>query len=260
MDSVKFLLQGGVHEAQIRGLFGGSATFDGAAPVFDHPLYLLGFSNRSGSNLLAEYLRSTSCFSGFNEQLNHETVREQARKLSVQSFPDFIRADTAKYGKAGRMHGYKASWDQILMLYRLRIPSMYRGGARIIHITRDDLIGQGISYHIASQTKRWSSLHKGEPTEPDYDHGKISALVGAAQLSAAAIQNLAVIFEIPRFHLTYEALVERPRRTVQRIGTFAGVNLADWVPPKTRLQRQSDALNDAYRARYLAHSQAMLLG
>ncbi|WP_045388311.1 Stf0 family sulfotransferase [Falsirhodobacter sp. alg1] len=258
MDIVKFLSQGGVHEKEIRRHFRGRVQYEGTGPVFDHPLYLMAFSNRSGSNLLAEYLRTTPLFSGFHEQLNHTTVCKQAERWGAETFPDLIRLGTEHLNEGRFMHGYKASWDQIVMLHRFNIPAMYTG-VRVIHITRDDLLGQAISYHIASQTKRWTSVQKGEEIDPVYDTRQIAHLITSSQMSANAIQTLCSVFDIPRLHVTYEEVTRRPRRVVMRIGKFADADLTDWSPGKPKIQRQADRLNDIFRTRFIEDTKQALL-
>jgi len=258
MNIAEFLMQGGLHESEIRKHFGNLVTFEGDSPVFDHPLYLLAFSNRSGSNLLADYLRTTPYFSGFHEQLNHSTVTTQAELWGARTFPDLIRIGTEKLAKGKPIYGFKASWDQILMLHRFRIPAMYNG-TRIIHITRNDILGQAVSYQIAHQTKRWTSKQKGEAIEPVYDRDQISHLIGSTQMSANAIQALCTIFDIPRIHVTYEELTKRPRRVVQRIGTFAGVDLSSWTCGTPKIEQQANHVNDQFRARYIEETRNLLL-
>ncbi|WP_164876114.1 Stf0 family sulfotransferase [Falsirhodobacter deserti] len=258
MDLMKFISQGGIHEKEIRRHFGDRAIFTGDRPVFDHPLYLLAFSNRSGSNLLADHLRSTPVFSGFYEQLNHSTVLQQAEQWNAGTFPDLIRIGSEVLSEGKPIHGFKASWDQILMLHRFRIPAMY-DGVKIIHITRDDVLGQAVSYQIAHQTKRWTSMQRGEDVKPVYDKAQISHLIGAAQMSANAIQMLCTIFEMPRIEVTYEEIVARPRKAVLRIGKLLDLDLQDWKSRKPTIARQADAINDSFRARYLAEARTHLL-
>lgn len=259
MDIINFLARGGGHERAIGKMFRGNVRFDGTAPVFDHPLYLLAFANRSGSNLLAEHLRSTPVFSGFYEQLNHDTVKEQAVKYSADSFPDLIRRTSEDLGRNGTFrHGFKASWDQMLMLLRFNIPAMYTG-VRVIHITRGDVIGQAISYHIASQTKRWTTLHKGEDVEPVYNSRRISQLMQSTLDSAQAVEGLCTLFDLPRLHVTYEDVVARPTKSVMRIGRWAEVDLKRWKARTPEIQKQADAVNDGFRERFLTESRAGLL-
>ena len=112
------------HEQKIIQAFKGRVAYEGSDPIFDTPLFLLGFFNRSGSNLLGEYLNSTPFFSGFREQLNGDMVLRTAERQAIASFPDYIVASSAAARAQGRIHGFKASWSQVMMLLRFGIDRM----------------------------------------------------------------------------------------------------------------------------------------
>ena len=63
------LAEQGPHESKIRALFPDAFAWQGPEPLFSKPLYVLAFTNRSGSNLLADYLLQTGRFRGFGEAL-----------------------------------------------------------------------------------------------------------------------------------------------------------------------------------------------
>ena len=260
MSVISFLSKTGVHEQALRKFFKGSVAYDGP-PVFDHPLYCIGFFNRSGSNLLAGYLRATPYFSGFHEQLNFNTVEKQSADWGVTSFPGFVREASERLGKGQFVHGFKASVDQLMMLQRFGIPKMYAGGLRIIHITRGDLIGQAVSYQIASQTQQWTSQQSGIGTDVEvrFDAKQVTHLVEAAQASVNGIAMFAELFDCPRLHVSYEELVKRPARVLSRVARFAGQTGADWPVVKPGIKRQASELNERFRQQYLAETRAKLL-
>lgn len=252
MTIISFLSQPGIHEKSLRKFFNDNVQYDGPA-IFDHPLYCIGFFNRSGSNLLAGYLRGTPVFSGFHEQLNFDTVQKQATEWGIRSFPDFIKEATARFGKGKFTHGFKASMDQLMMLQRFGIPNMYAGGLRIIHITRQDLIGQAISYQIASQTQKWTSQQAGIGADVPvrFNARQVTGLVDGAQASANGIAIFAEIFGHPRLPVSYEDLVQDPHRILNQIAGFAGRAGAEWPVKPPEIERQVSALNEQFRQLYL---------
>lgn len=260
MSVISFLSQTGAHEKSLRGFFNGHVEYDGP-PVFDHPLFCLGFFNRSGSNLLAGYLRATPYFSGFNEQLNYTTVENLSREWEVSSFPDYIRQSALRVGKGKFAHGYKASADQLMMLQRFGIPKMYAGGLKIIHITRQDLIGQTISYQIASQTRKWTSQQSGigDDVDVQFDTKLATKLIDAAQSSDNGISMFAEIFGHPRLHVTYEDLLASPRDVLDRITRFAGQEGANWPVKAPGIERQASEMNERFRAAYLSQIKKAVL-
>lgn len=261
MSVISFLSRTGIHEKTLRGFFNGNVQYDGPA-IFDHPLYCLGFCNRSGSNLLAGYLRATPFFSGFYEQLNFDAVQNRSGEWGISSFPEFIKEATVRLGKGKFAHGFKASADQLMMLQRFGIPNMYAGGLRIIHITRQDLIGQAISYQIASQTLKWTSTQKTEiraDVEVQFDARQVTNMVDGAQSSANGIAIFAEIFGYPRLSVSYEDLVRNPQRILDQIAGFAGREGEDWPVKPPQIERQSSALNDQFRQLYLTQARQEIL-
>lgn len=251
MSFVSLLATISGHEKELRGIFGVNCVYDGPE-IFDHPLYCIGFFNRSGSNLLADYLRATPYFTGFLEYLNFKFVKHASSEWGVHSFPDFIREANAILGKPQFVHGFKASATQLMMLQRFGIPRMYKGGMRIIHITRNDLIGQAISYQIASQTQKWDS-NQASPNadlQVNFDAEQITNIIQIAQQSNTGITMFAEIFGCPRLHVTYEELVKAPDQILSRIAEFADQGEVNWPVVKSRFERQASEINDRFREMY----------
>lgn len=250
----------GIHERKIRAAFGTRVSCRDETRAFDHPLVLLAFCNRSGSNLLAHYLRTTEAFAGFHELLNHETVLTHARDRGIDSFADYFRAVSAEYGKPGRIFGFKASWDQILMLLRLEVPRLY-DGVRIIHITRQDVIGQAVSYLIAHQTRKWTSQQSGDPNaRPVYNGALLERLLAESQRSEAMVATLANVFDLPRLVVTYEGLQAQPGALLTRIGSFVGADIGPLKLPRPRIAKQADTVNAEFRRRFADSLRARALG
>jgi trehalose 2-sulfotransferase len=259
MKLLKRLARSGQHENTVRELFPNGYLYSGDRPVFSYPLYLLAFSNRTGSNLLAEYLRSTGVFDGFREQLNYDLVSRLSTRLQTKSFPEYLQTVTEKYGSKNAIYGFKASWNQIMMLLRCQIPQMY-SGIRIIHIVRADPLAQAVSYSIAYQTKQWTSAHEGEPDViPEFDFEDIARRVEGALFSAEAVSLISSVFKIPRLLIQYEDLAANPVATIRKIGEFSGHDFSAWVPKKPVLSRQAGTLNEAFAAKFSEAARARLI-
>lgn len=249
-NALSLLTQPGVHEKHLHTTFPQGCQFDGVEPVFEYPLYCIAFTNRSGSNLLAEYLRDTPVFSGFREQLNVGAVKSVARSWELTRFPElFARIDREAEGK---IYGFKASVDQLAMLWRMGIQRMYRGGLRIIQIEREDVLGQAISYQIALQTKAWTSRMKSEcpEAEVEFNPEQISRLIEGIQRSGTATDLFVEIFDVPRLRVTYEELTHAPQAVLDRIAVFADQDAGGWTPAQPKITRQAGPINDKFRSAY----------
>ena len=246
------------HEKVIRSFFGERVQYSGTEPVFSYPLYLLGFSNRTGSNLLAEYLRATKAFGGFREQLNHTSVVTLSESMGITTFPDYFIKVATKFGTPDSFYGFKASWTQILMLLRCGIDRMYKG-VKIIHLTRGDGVAQAISFSIAHQTSQWTSLQSRVDTQPTFDFEDIAARLESNLFSSDAIALTCSLFDIPRLHVTYEVLTENPQSVMSEIEAFSGRDFGAWEPQPPLLEKQSGSINDKYRERFIASARRRIL-
>lgn len=246
----------GSHEVELLRLLGEAAYFRGDAPVFDQPLHLLAFVNRSGSNLLGEFLRMTTVFSGFREELNHVQVARVCRERGIGAFPDYIRHLSEPAHEQGRIYGFKASWSQIMMLYRLGIARMYPE-VRVIHMQREDVLGQAISYHIAERTQRWSTRLEGRSEGVcEFDAVSISALLNTVLQANQRIVQACAVLGLPRRSVFYEDVVTDPTVPMGDIGRFVGRDLSDWTPETPSIGKQASELNAAFRRRYLEETRA----
>lgn len=251
LDPRAFLREKAPQELELQTFFDGKMRFEQQHSIFDHPLFCLGFTNRSGSNLLGSYLRCCPPFSGFEETLNAGAVQANAKRLGAITLPDFIRRLSYDGRGIKPIFGFKASVEQLVMLQRHNIPAMYSGGLKLIEIRRDDLIGQAISYQIALQTGAWSS--RVQPTtqqKPRCDPKGLHDLV----LGIRAAQNRMDMFvechSISRLLVRYEDLVRDPNTQLHRIAHFAGFDPEGWTVGTSSLQQQADATNDAFRTAF----------
>lgn len=240
----------GIHEEKLRAFFGDHFAFTGEAPVIEGPLVCLGFTNRSGSNLLGGHMRSQPGLLGFHEQLNYEPVLKQSELHSIGSFPDYI----ARLGQARpkAWYGVKASVDQLMMLRRANIHAMYRDGMKIVQIHREDLIGQAISHHIALQMQAWTSRTQTDVHEDQivFDAKQITAIAKSIRHSEFLMDLFAEAFEVPRLQITYDEITNMPKVSLRKIAKFVGRNPASINVIEPKLDRQSGDLNEAFRARY----------
>lgn len=237
----------GPHQKDIEKLFDGAMRWNGEDPIIPYPLVVLAFTNRSGSNLLAELLRSTGKFSGLGEALIADNVRIRAKNWDLRSFPDYFREMAARHKLP---FGVKASWDQLLMLLRCNIPAMYTG-LHVIHIHRYDVVSQGISLHIAWQTGKWTSLTPvHEAITPSYDARAITHQITATQLSEALFPLIFDAFSINAHHVSYEDLTAAPERAVRAAMEAIGYPVPNWKFVQPRLQKQANAMNHDFRSQF----------
>lgn len=247
----------GLHERNILAALGPErVAFTGDAPEFKGPLVLIGFANRSGSTLLSDYMRQTGAFRGLGEFSNHDFALRQIDEKGLESFPDLIRhlhKATLPRNRAAtapdQIFGFKAAWDQIMMLIRWNIPAMFEG-VRIINITRKNILSQAISYSIASQTRQWTSKQEKGEVEPVFSGSDLDKIMREQQSQVALLRHICCVFNLPCQELTYEGLCANPNAHLRSVLAFCGVPRPNWETKSPTFAKQASTTNEAFRRKY----------
>lgn len=246
----------GVHEKAISEFFPNRTSFSGDAPVFETPLRVMAFTNRCGSNLLADYLRQTCKIGGFHESINYDSVRETAEKSGLKNFPDYIKYIFEKLSVNDNF-GVKASVDQTVMLGRWNIPGMF-AHLQIVHIRRADVVSQAISHWIAYQTNKWTSNQAGNNIEAVYDFQRIDKIIEGINNANSIIPLVARALGAETFEVRYEDLVKDPVGTITAVGTAISLDMLGWFPSEPKIARQADGINQEFSERYISDLNAAI--
>lgn len=231
------------HEVEITRHFGKKAYYTGGR-LFDFPLTLIGFSNRSGSNLLAEYLYSTGLFGIVEEYINFNTVIDSG----FESVPEYIVDQVRTAG--GRLPGFKANWTQVVMIHRLGIDKMF-SGVNLINNTRRDALGQAISFSIADQTMQWTS-NQTAGGEASYNFDDVCNRLHGTLYSNDVMQLLPDVLRMRHVDVTYEEVEASPQDVVKKICDAFGLTAPQWVPGAASISKQRTSLNHVFRNRFLS--------
>lgn len=252
----------GDHEVEISTLLQGHMA-PSPGQQLDCGLTVMGFTNRCGSNLLADYLVQTGRFGGFGEVLNPPVIKAGKERDGVESLPDHMIALARRLNCGpGRNLGVKASADQLAMLIRHGIPAMFTG-FRVVHVWRQDLLEQAVSFAIANRTKRWTTRQKAPSREVGnmtLDPVQIERMMRAIQQANNRIEAMVSVLGIPHASLSYEELTAAPGQAILRICTALGEDLGKWRPRAPKIDKQADALNARLVAEYRAMAQKCLSG
>lgn len=236
-----------VHLDRIKTRFGQNLSFSGRA-IIKAPLLVLAFTNRCGSNLLGEYLRSTGLFAGFEEQLNAESIDYFADHFSSKSFPDYIHS-LWRMAEPGQMFGIKAAWSQLLALKRYNIDKMFSGGVRVIHMERYDVLAQSVSFSVAAQTQQWTSEQDSRTRDVIYDENSITHFLEFISTGNARIREIVALSRADYIHVAYEETIRDYQRQVDRITDWLSLPRRE-ATGTPRLQRQATIANKEFADTY----------
>lgn len=205
--------------------------------------YVIGFTNRCGSNFLAQSLASEGRLQQAGEPLNHDVVANQSTKLGLKSYPAFLASIVKRgSGKSG-VFGCKASAGQLIGLYNAGVLHQVKDKLTLIHIARQNVMEQAVSMLIASRTLRWTSKQPGVEAPVEFDGDVLTAILENICRQNAALRALFELFQVEPVPVQYERLVEDPVKVVRRVGRHLGLPNLRYVPEKVTFEKQADDLN-----------------
>ncbi|THD35560.1 MAG: hypothetical protein E7773_10620 [Sphingomonas sp.] len=206
--------------------------------------YALCGEARAGTTFLKELLASTG---RLGEPVEWFDPVWRAR---VGPTDDFIGAMLARTATPNSVYGLKIFSSHAKAAARhqwaTRLPNL-----SFVHIRRDDLLGQAISFARAAQTARFVS-DQAERRAAGYDRRAIdSALITLAR-GQARWEIWFARHGIAPLRVSYEQVIADPADTVARIAALVGVEGARIDLAQVTAQRMSDDTSDEWRHRYRA--------
>ena len=217
------------------------------------PARLVGlcFTNRCGSNYLAELLAATGAVNLAAEVLHFESVIPISTQSNISSLRKYL-ASMMSWNAIGGNYVTKLATAFLPALETAGLLDDALAGAAFIHITRRDRLGQAISFEIADQTGRWASYQSPSDRQPRFSRYRIERIMANLAADDAYLGKFFTLNNIVPLSIVYEDVLADPLAAVARVLEFLGL---PWSAPdqtKIRTERQSDALNEQWREMMLA--------
>ncbi|NNE73161.1 MAG: hypothetical protein HKN26_05810 [Acidimicrobiales bacterium] len=240
---------------------------DGIAPPdAEVPALLLCFTNRSGSNYLAELLRSTGQLGWAPEAFLAEFITAQRERwpFEVETLAEYCRALRHNLtAEETRPPFVKIGWQQLFLLGELGILDDVFPNRRILLVRRRDLLAQAASYAIAASSGQWRSDHESSADDTDdaaatdITTDNVRARTRSVQLADRHVRNFAAVTGDPLLEVAYEDFEAEPQWVVDEVLTFAGLSPTPIAPDAVAVARQRSERNrqlaDAVRAEVQQH-------
>ncbi len=223
------------------------------ADIPEHVRFVfLCFTNRSGSNYLAELLASGQRLPLAGENLNFDTVLDHARQKFLRSFQEYF-AFLVRHTQENGVVCMKIAPAHIELLGQSGILDQIINRSRFILIERSDKLAQAISHLIAFQTGRFMSTMSGSEAqkEPVFDAEKLDDIIFNI---TNEYRDFALFFArngIVPAQVIYEQMVADPAKTLAFVGSVIGFPDLEIKPGQMRLDRQAGRLNEEWRQKYL---------
>lgn len=229
--------------------------------------YLLCGTPRTGSTLLCGLLASTGVAGRPESYFRAPDERAWAARFGLLVAADGS-VDRQRFARAARSAGStpngvaaaRVMWGSVQRVVDgLAPPPRTRrdldvltdvyGPLRLVHLRREDAVGQAVSWARAEQTGYWQ---EGDPraAEPRFDLAEVEELVRTVGEHEAAWDRWFAAQGVAPHRVTYEEVTADPDRAVRGILDHLGVAPPAGWRPAPRQRRQADGLSAAWVRRY----------
>jgi trehalose 2-sulfotransferase len=217
------------------------------------------YTNRSGSNYLAELLASDQRLPRAGENLNFDTVIGHSREKLLKSFQEYF-SYLVNLTKKNGFVCIKVAPSHIELLGKSGILDQIIDRSRFIVIERGDKLAQAISHLIAFQTGKFMSTMNDakEKVEPVFNHELLNKIISNI---ANEYRDFSLFFGrngIVPAHVIYEQMARDPVGTLSFVGQMIDVPSLEIKPDNVRLDKQGGQLNAEWRQKYLQRDTAEL--
>jgi LPS sulfotransferase NodH len=204
------------------------------------------FSNRCGSNFLAECLASGGFGNLASEFLNSEiAIPELAAMSGSKDFHDYFSNTVIDQSRDG-IFITKLAISHIFLLNATGILDEIIPRAHFIHVERSDKISQAISFSIAERTNRWASYEEGNGGLAEFDFDEIRDKAFSLIEQDWQFDEFFAGNGIRPLKVIYEQFSVNPLAAVEQISQFIGrpipVNLSS-----VRTEQQATRQNIEWR-------------
>lgn len=215
-------------------------------------IIFLCFTNRSGSNYLAELLGATKQVNVAGEFLNFDTALTHIRNGNLQSFYDYFIGLADRLSVNGNF-ACKIAVTQIALIQQAGLLDEIMPYSNFVVSERADLLGQAISLEIATRTGKWTSYMQpsGVVAEADFDRNRLETIIRNIAQEQQLFRLFFAINGLDHFQVNYEQLTSHTSTAMRMLCDWLGIEVPPNCFERTGTQRQADVLNTAWRNKFL---------
>ena len=229
----------------------------GPAEIPHSPSFIfICFTDRAGSNVLADLLASGEQYNRANEFLNWSAVVAVAKRHDLTSFQEVFARLVAQFQKTKHFF-CRTTVPHLQLLVRSGIMDQIRDRSRFVLMERNDVLAQAIGHAISNSTEVSASKKpSAKLPEIPYSREKIdSALDVISTVIGSTARDHAIFFSrygIVPVRVFYEQLTADPRTEARRLARELGLENFRVEPHKLAIDNRADAINAEWRKRYLS--------
>lgn len=212
------------------------------------------FTNRSGSNYIAELISSSNLFNLASEIFNSDEVIRVCKMNEISSLSEYAQKIVA-HNAINNTFFVKVSTPHLFLLERGGLLPCVFSERKAIWSRRSDLIAQSVSFFIAEKTGRWASYQEGSArplSVEDYDFPRISYFYDLISDQERRLDDFISDNQISCLDINYEELCLDPLSGMSLISNHLEIGKLkpDFASVKTA--KQSGELNLYFAERFSA--------
>lgn len=219
----------------------------------DLQFVFLCFTNRCGSNLVAETLASDGQLNLATECWHADEVIRVAGRQPPLGFRGYFRGVSWHNMQGGRFVS-KLGIEHVTLLQATGVLEPIIGRCRFILVERSDKLAQAISLAIAEATSGWASYVEAVRPASDlvFSREAVDVCLDLILDQSALFDRFFAANGIVPTGINYEQFVQHPGHVTMHAGSALGLPALRNVPLNVRVTRQSGATNRLWRDLYLA--------
>ncbi len=211
--------------------------------------YLIAMTPRSGSSWLTELIVTTNVAGNPEEWFNHYHLDGILKIYQCTTLKDYLRCIKGAQSTPNDVFGLEATFYQLnLLLEGCAFSEIFNNSLKVIYLTRNNFIKQGISLYKAIISDRYHA-HQNLIDIPEipYDAEKIKYWILHILHQEYYWERLFLKEKIAPLRISYEQLVAAPQSCVQQILDCIGVEDFQYqLPQETKHQKISDRTSQEF--------------
>lgn len=209
----------------------------------DIKIVFLCFTNRCGSNFVAQSMASNGLITQPGENLNFDTVISHSKRNNFSSYVRYLIWLIESKAGSSRIFGVKCSAGQLIYMFNLGIIDQFNSPFFVM-INRKDLLKQAISLSIASQTQQWTSNQTAARNSSiTVNSDNIFLILNNIANQNACFESIFSFTNVSPIRIVYEEFVKNPAKHISMIGDKISVSGLCYEPSNISYQKQSNEVN-----------------
>ncbi len=205
--------------------------------------YLIAMTPRSGSSWLTELIAKTQLAGNPEEWFNQNNLDGILKNYQCKNLPDYLKCIKIAQSTPNNIFGTEASFYQLkLVLEGYPLQEIFNHTLKVIYLTRNDFIKQGISLYKAVISEYYHAHQNSAQAKfVSYDVSQIKQWILNILHQEYYWENMFKQEDIKPLRITYEELVADPKDCVKKIVTYVGAGDNFGLPAQTKHQKISDS-------------------